>query len=95
MHDNNLLELFITFAGSMDEHHNAEWNMTVLEIFYHIFAPYAPSDILEQPEAEENMLLKSLLQQEQRSTQFKSSRHGRFGGSILIKSGVFTWHHGS
>ena len=37
MSRSQVLDLLLAFAASMDEQHFTEWNMLVMEIFYHLF----------------------------------------------------------
>jgi hypothetical protein len=53
--EQHLLDLFISLASSMDERANADWNLIILEIFYHVFNPYHPSDLLAMPDKDENV----------------------------------------
>eukprot|EP00833_Pecoramyces_ruminatium_P006014 jgi/Orpsp1_1/1180046/evm.model.c7180000071962.1 len=42
----NFLELFLSFAGSLDETEYVEWNMLILEIFYYMYIGRDPEEIL-------------------------------------------------
>jgi len=42
----NFLELFLSFAGSLDESEYVEWNMLILEIFYNMYIGRDPEEIL-------------------------------------------------
>jgi len=42
----NFIELLLSFAGSLDETEYVEWNMLILEIFYHMYIGRDPEEIL-------------------------------------------------
>lgn len=52
MKKNRLLDLFISFASSIDDADNRDWNLMILEIFYFIFHWYSPSDLLKPVQVE-------------------------------------------
>lgn len=85
----NFLELFLSFAGSLDESEYVEWNMLILEIFYNMYIGRDPEEILSTKTLGLSNKVTELLQKEQRmnSIEIKKrySRHSRFGGSYFIE----------
>lgn len=53
MKGNRLFDLFISFASSVDDSEHSGWNLMLLEIFFLIFSPYNPLDILKAPSTTE------------------------------------------
>jgi len=46
LQQSNFIELFLSFAGSLDESEYIEWNMLILEIFYNMYIGRDPEEIL-------------------------------------------------
>jgi len=87
--NSNFIELFLSFAGSLDESEYVEWNMLILEIFYYMYIGRDPEEILSNKVISNGHRVTELLQKEQRinSIEVKKrySRHSRFGGSYFIE----------
>ncbi|KAJ3415201.1 Topoisomerase 1-associated factor 1 [Chytridiales sp. JEL 0842] len=82
---NNVLELILTFAASMDEREYAEWNMVILEIVYHIFRDRDASELAGTKDENEYFASRILLENAAKNPVVRSSRHGRFGGTLMLK----------
>ena len=46
LESNRIFDLLLTFSSSVDQTENADWNMTLLEIFFLIFKDYDCVDIM-------------------------------------------------
>jgi len=93
--NSNFIELFLSFAGSLDESEYVEWNMLILEIFYYMYIGRDPEEILSNKVISNGHRVTELLQKEQRinSIEVKKrySRHSRFGGSYFIELDVIIY----
>jgi hypothetical protein len=47
LRDSHILDLLITFAGSVEDAWVKQWNLVLLEIFYLLFCPFEVSDLFE------------------------------------------------
>ncbi|ORY20743.1 timeless-domain-containing protein [Neocallimastix californiae] len=85
----NFIELLLSFAGSLDETEYVEWNMLILEIFYHMYIGRDPEEILSNKHVGLSHKVTELLKHEQKMNSIdlkkRYSRHSRFGGSYFIE----------
>jgi hypothetical protein len=82
--EERVLDLLLSFAGSLYESEFSEYNVIILELFYHIFSHRDPLDIFDSQSDQ----LKKALEEEERRRKMNSrimTRHGRFGGTITLQ----------
>ena len=82
----NVLELLLSMAGSMDETEYSEYNTLILEIFYLIFLGRAPEELA--PKDQPRLSLFSAAQKDAKKkaiTDRIMTRHSRFGGTVTLQ----------
>lgn len=86
-----ILDFIISMAATANEPEFRPWSALLLEIVYYIFRDRSVDDILTKPR--DSSALQNLLAKENASkkTNFKSTRHARFGGTFSLKTSVFTF----
>lgn len=94
MSEHMVLDLFLTIASNaLDDSFLNQWNCLMLEMFYLLFRALKPSSLAENQVTQPRRDLAKLLETEERSKRedrkkWTSSRHSRFGTTIVMKSKV-------
>ncbi|KAJ3024199.1 Topoisomerase 1-associated factor 1 [Thoreauomyces humboldtii] len=84
----NITGLLTAFAGSLEEREYADWNLTIMEIFYYLFLNRDPEEMLAGPKkssAELTALLMEEAGRKRMAARITNSRHARFGGTLALK----------
>ncbi|TPX63475.1 hypothetical protein SpCBS45565_g06554 [Spizellomyces sp. 'palustris'] len=87
----DIIQLLLSFAGSMDQREYAEWNLILMEIFYYFFLERDPEAILAESKTASIELARLLEEEERRKrreARKPASRHSRFGGTLSFKLSV-------
>ncbi|KAI8375942.1 timeless protein-domain-containing protein [Radiomyces spectabilis] len=96
--ESKMMDLLLTLASQSTDDDLAEWNVMVLEIFYHLLQNITPkavfaTDLNVQPSAEiprSSKKMALLMQQENEQKRLKArlgpSRHSRFGGAYTLQT---------
>eukprot|EP00158_Paraphelidium_tribonemae_P007596 Partr_v1_DN28294_c0_g1_i2_m75402 putative Forms a fork protection complex (FPC) with csm-3 and which is required for chromosome segregation during meiosis and DNA damage repair. FPC coordinates leading and lagging strand synthesis and moves with the replication fork. FPC stabilizes replication forks in a configuration that is recognized by replication checkpoint sensors len=89
LNSSHLLEFFVTLSSCIDEAGNSEWKPIALDIFHSLFCKYSPRMLLDVDKEEE---FESVLKKQKISGAIASitntSRHPRFGGSLVVNVGA-------
>ncbi|KND02940.1 uncharacterized protein SPPG_02019 [Spizellomyces punctatus DAOM BR117] len=95
----DIIQLLLSFAGSMDQREYAEWNLILMEVFYYFFLERDPEAILAESKTASIELARLLEEEERRKrreARKPASRHSRFGGTLSFKLSdgqTFTVHN--
>ncbi|KAJ7608441.1 timeless protein-domain-containing protein [Roridomyces roridus] len=83
LQETHIIDLLLTAAANADaDPLLAGWNTLVLEIFFLLFRGTPPKALIEQPK----VALQRLLAAEARAAPAPTSRHSRFGTTIVVSS---------